>query len=232
MFRHRSAILVVLTAPVAIAALRGGGIGLAAGWVGAGFVGAGVALRLLAIRRIGRGARVHRAGLRSGLCAAGPYRWSRNPLYLAAALMLCGLGVLAGMGWSALGLLIATLVAYTPIARHEEEVLARELGEDYRRYACETARWIGWPGPSAAEAEAPTSWREVFRRESNLVPGCLAAALAVVAIRCERLPIAALLRQWGLAGVVTIVVAILATAVVANAVSIERRRRRSAERRG
>src|SRR5262245_52531812 len=122
-FRHREALLLVLGIPIAVTALRGDGLELHGALLGAALAAAGVALRLTAVRRIGRGARVFRPHASAGLIAAGPYRWTRNPLYLAAALMLCGLGLVAGARWAAVALLPATLLAYTPVVLAEERAL-------------------------------------------------------------------------------------------------------------
>jgi len=233
MFRHRSALLAALSAPVVVAALHGGGLGSAAAAIGAGLVGAGALLRLVAMRQIGRGARVHRVGVRRGLCTSGPYRWSRNPLYLAAALILCGLGALAGAGWSAAWLVPVTLVVYWPVVRIEENAMAEELGEAYRRYTASTARWIGWPAPRSAEGFEPVSWREVLRREKRLLPGCLAAGLATAGIGSGVVPLGSLVREWtaAIGGSTPIVVALFAVAVAGNALHVELHQRRRRVRR-
>src|SRR5262245_18670345 len=114
-FRHREAVLVAMSVPIAIAALRGGGIDAPEALLGSGIDAGAVALRLCAVRHIGRGARVFHAHASGGMVASGPYRWCRNPLYLAAAGLLCGFALIAGAGWAALALVPATLVAYTPV---------------------------------------------------------------------------------------------------------------------
>jgi protein-S-isoprenylcysteine O-methyltransferase Ste14 len=230
LFRHREALLVILSVPVIVAALRGGGIAPISALLGAGITAAGVLLRLYAVRQIGRGARVFRAHARAGMVSSGPYRWTRNPLYLAAGLMLCGLGLIAGAGWTAVALLPATLLAYTPVVLIEERSLIGLFGDAYRRYLADVPRWIGLtrgdPGESGA---AVVEWREVFRREKRLVPGCLAAGLAIVAIRNEWLPLAELARRAERAASIDLTLlvgAVLVVAIVVNAIKVERHQER------
>src|SRR5262245_3349447 len=163
LFRHREGLLVLLTAPVIVAALHGGGGSWSSALLGSGIAAAGVLLRLSAIRRIGRGARVFRPHARAGLVQSGPYRWTRNPLYLAAALMMCGFALIAGAGWYATALVPMTLLAYTPIVRVEERSLLALLGDDYRRYLDTVPRWVGVPRARHAECGALVDWSEVFR---------------------------------------------------------------------
>lgn len=210
-FRHRGGLLLLLAFPVVCWALDAqAGASLAGSVLGGATLLAGVALRLGSVRRIGRGARVARAHASAGLICSGPYRWSRNPLYLAAALMLSGFGALAGGGGWAAALGPAAVAIYTPVVMEEERALDRILGEPYRRYRARVWRWIGPPGDSATSARV--AWREVLRREKWLVPGSLLGALAVWGI--GRHPLG-----WnaGLLGALWLVVAL------GNAVHVERK---------
>lgn len=225
LFRHREALLVILSVPVIVAALRGGGIAPTNAPLGAGIAAAGVLLRLCAVRQIGRGARVFHAHARAGMVSSGPYRWTRNPLYLAAALMLSGFGLIADAGWTALALLPATLLAYTPVVLIEERSLIALFGDAYRRYLAEVPRWIGFTrGYRGGSGDALVDWREVFRREQRLVPGTLAAIIAIAATRSEWLPLAQLARRIQLAtglDLVVLVASAAAIAVFANAIKVE-----------
>lgn len=230
LFRHREAVLVLLSVPVIAAALRGGGIGRISALLGAAIAAAGVLLRLCAVRQIGRGARVFHAHARAGIVSSGPYRWTRNPLYLAAALMLCGFALIAGTGWTALALLPATLLAYTPVVLIEEHSLLALLGDDYQRYLDHVPRWIGFKhGYRGESGDALVAWREVFHREKRLVPGTLVAILAIAATRSEWLPLAQITRRIQLAtdlDLVVLVASAVAIAVFANAIKVELHQRR------
>jgi len=72
----------------------------------------------------------------------GPYRFSRNPIYLSFTLLQLGLGVWANSAWL-VGMLIPTLVlmSYGVIAR-EERYMAQKFGDEYLRYTAAVRRWI------------------------------------------------------------------------------------------
>ena len=69
------------------------------------------------------------------LATAGPYAYTRNPLYLGS--FLIGLGFTIAAGRLVLGLVFAALFLgiYVPVMRVESATLAELFGETYRRYA-------------------------------------------------------------------------------------------------
>jgi protein-S-isoprenylcysteine O-methyltransferase Ste14 len=78
----------------------------------------------------------------TALVTDGPYRWSRNPMYVALTLAYVGIGVAGDNGWVAL--LLAPLLAlmrFGVIAR-EEAYLARTFGDSYRDYTARVRRWL------------------------------------------------------------------------------------------
>lgn len=76
------------------------------------------------------------------LITAGPYRFSRNPLYLALAFIYAGLSLWAGR----LGPLVLTPLAIWLITRivicQEEDLLEAQFGDVYRRYRQQVRRWL------------------------------------------------------------------------------------------
>ena len=70
-----------------------------------------------------------------GLATAGPYSYTRNPLYLGSLIM--GLGFTIAANRLVLGLVFATLFIgiYVPVMRVESATLAELFGDNYRRYA-------------------------------------------------------------------------------------------------
>jgi protein-S-isoprenylcysteine O-methyltransferase Ste14 len=72
----------------------------------------------------------------------GPYRFSRNPIYLSFTLLQLGLGVWANNVW-VVGALLPTLVlmSYGVIAR-EEQYMARKFGDEYLQYKRAVRRWF------------------------------------------------------------------------------------------
>ena len=72
----------------------------------------------------------------------GPYRLSRNPIYLAFTLLQLGIGLRWNSAW-VLGLLVPALVLVSvgTIAR-EERYLEEKFGDEYRRYTAAVPRWL------------------------------------------------------------------------------------------
>lgn len=120
------------------------------------------------------------------LCVRGPYRYTRNPLYLANLLIAAGLVILAN-SWiaTALSAGLFTLV-YAATIRSEERRLTELFGEGYREYCRVTPRLIPWPGRAAPRPEAsqPVCWRRVPLRRS-LVAQTAAVALLLVAVEAK-----------------------------------------------
>lgn len=76
------------------------------------------------------------------LATTGPYRWTRNPMYLGMALSYAGLAV----GFDspiAFALLPLVLIGIqTQVIAREERYLAAKFGDDYRRYQVRVRRWL------------------------------------------------------------------------------------------
>jgi protein-S-isoprenylcysteine O-methyltransferase Ste14 len=76
------------------------------------------------------------------LVVDGPYRWTRNPLYLAMALIYIGIAIAAGSLWT-LGLLVPLLVVINQgVISREEHYLERKFGEPFRAYKARVRRWL------------------------------------------------------------------------------------------
>ncbi len=76
------------------------------------------------------------------LVTTGPFRYSRNPIYLAAGVLQAGIGMALDRPWIAVGVLPALiLVRYIAIAR-EEPYLLRRFGEEYGVYKTRVRRWF------------------------------------------------------------------------------------------
>lgn len=77
------------------------------------------------------------------LVASGPYRVSRNPMYLAVLLILGGWA--AGFrSWLLAGYAVGmAAVFHLRVLLHEEPWLARTHGERWLRYRTRVPRWVG-----------------------------------------------------------------------------------------
>jgi protein-S-isoprenylcysteine O-methyltransferase Ste14 len=82
------------------------------------------------------------------LTTGGPYRYSRNPLYLGSFILGCGLAIAGGRWWLAVAFAVFFLLIYWPVMRREEEFLRGQFGEAYDRYANAVSLFISArPGP-------------------------------------------------------------------------------------
>lgn len=80
-------------------------------------------------------------GEASALTTQGPYRFSRNPMYLGMLLGLVGFALLLGDALDLAGPLVFAWLTTRQI-RKEEEALERIFGADYRNYKARVRRWL------------------------------------------------------------------------------------------
>lgn len=78
----------------------------------------------------------------TAIVCSGPYRYSRNPMYLALAVIQLGLALALGNLWIALSLPAAVLVMHYGVIVREEDYLERKFGAPYRDYLRRVRRWI------------------------------------------------------------------------------------------
>jgi len=90
------------------------------------------------------------------LTTAGPYAFTRNPLYFGSFLIGVGLVIASGRPWFVL-LLVGFVLIYDRVMRKEERRLERLFGDEYRRYAREVPRFLPRRIPSADEIRGATS---------------------------------------------------------------------------
>jgi protein-S-isoprenylcysteine O-methyltransferase Ste14 len=78
----------------------------------------------------------------TALVTEGPFRYSRNPIYLALTLLYLGVVLLI----NALGILLlvvpAVLVLRYGVIAREEAYLTRKFGDAYRQYTAQVRRWL------------------------------------------------------------------------------------------
>ena len=78
----------------------------------------------------------------SAIVTGGPFRFTRNPIYISFTLTQLGVALIARSG-RMLALLVPVLVVmrYGVIAR-EESYLAAKFGDEYRQYRERVRRWV------------------------------------------------------------------------------------------
>jgi protein-S-isoprenylcysteine O-methyltransferase Ste14 len=147
---------VVIRPPIALALAAA--LGTAASWlyplpfvpapVPAGWVGATVfaiafliaAWAIVTMRRAGTRFETHRPATR--IVGTGPYRFTRNPIYIGMFLALGGLAIGLDNLW-----LVAALVPFYAVIRYgvvarEEAYLERKFGNGYLDYKARVRRWL------------------------------------------------------------------------------------------
>jgi len=72
----------------------------------------------------------------------GPYRFSRNPLYLSLLLLLFGISVLIVSLWLLFTLPILYILFLFKAVKPEENYLSQKFGEEYLAYSSKVRRWI------------------------------------------------------------------------------------------
>ncbi len=90
---------------------------------------------------MGLSLRANEFGKPRQLCKSGPYRFTRNPIYVAFLLPLASFAIISPM--SAIAAIVFYVVSMNfTVLRAEERDLVAIFGETYLNYASKTPRWI------------------------------------------------------------------------------------------
>jgi protein-S-isoprenylcysteine O-methyltransferase Ste14 len=137
-------------------------------------------LRIWAVGYAGSATRTRNDSV-SSFVHAGPYRWVRNPLYIAnmALYSLCGLAF--GFTYLTAILFLYTCIQYSLIVRYEEEVLMTTFGEAYQLYRQEVPRWGGFSKAAYPSSSHTFDLKRSIRSERTTLYllGILVAAIIV-----------------------------------------------------
>jgi len=84
-----------------------------------------------------------RPGSRANLIVTkGPFKYTRNPMYLGLITMLIGISILLGT-WSPLIVIpILFIILHTQFVLREEKLMEEWFGESYVEYKSKTPRWL------------------------------------------------------------------------------------------
>jgi hypothetical protein len=88
---------------------------------------------------------------------SGPYRWTRNPFYLATLIVDAGVAVVAWNPWIAAAYFPLWFVVHGLTIRREERILTEHFGARYEAYRARVPRLVPWRGP-ASELPASTGF--------------------------------------------------------------------------
>jgi protein-S-isoprenylcysteine O-methyltransferase Ste14 len=112
-------------------------------WVSRGLLVPGVVLvvwSLITLFRAGTPAEHSKPTTR--LVTTGPFRFSRNPIYVGLTAILLGLSVNWGSPYLIVLSLAFPVVLRRWTVRPEEAYLQREFGEEFSRYRTSVRRWL------------------------------------------------------------------------------------------
>jgi protein-S-isoprenylcysteine O-methyltransferase Ste14 len=116
---------------------------LPAGWLGATVFALALALAVWAIVTMTRaGSSVPTNLPTATIVETGPYRVTRNPIYLGMFLGLAGLAIAFDSLWLLAALAAFALVIRYGVVAREEAYLERRFGDVYRPYRARVRRWL------------------------------------------------------------------------------------------
>jgi protein-S-isoprenylcysteine O-methyltransferase Ste14 len=112
-------------------------------WIGSAVIASGVCLSAwgaTAFRRAGTPVRPFLEA--TALVTGGPFRWTRNPMYLGMFAVLAGTWIALGSLAPVLVLPAFFLLIRNWFVRHEEAAMAGRFGGNYREYCRKVRRWL------------------------------------------------------------------------------------------
>ena len=112
-------------------------------WAGVSLLVLGVAIAI-AGRRALQAAATNVDPMRPtmAIVTSGPYRFSRNPLYVALTLLFLGLTLAFNTLWGFVVLVPLLITMHCGVVLREERYLERKFGDAYRRYRSRVRRYL------------------------------------------------------------------------------------------
>ena len=78
----------------------------------------------------------------TALVQAGPYRLTRNPMYVGLAFAFAGIALIVDWVWALAMLPIVLAIVYVAAIKPEEHFLEGTFGPDYAAYRSRVRRWL------------------------------------------------------------------------------------------
>jgi len=76
------------------------------------------------------------------IVTSGPFRFTRNPLYVGVVILFVGLSLLIGTWWGFVVLIPVVLTLHHGVILNEESYLERKFGDSYRSYKTSVRRYL------------------------------------------------------------------------------------------
>ena len=112
-------------------------------WPGFALVVLGVGIAAWGRRTMqAAGTNVNPALPATAVVASGPFRFSRNPLYLALTLLYLGLTLAFNTWWGIVVLIPLLIIMHRGVVLREERYLDQKFGEIYRQYRSKVRRYL------------------------------------------------------------------------------------------
>jgi len=112
-------------------------------WIGYVLVFAGLGFAFGAVSQFGK---MHTTldphGSVTAIVTSGPYRFSRNPIYLGFVCTLIGLPLVLGNYWGAVLSPLLMISLYQLVIKHEEIYLDEKFKDVYTSYKSRVRRWL------------------------------------------------------------------------------------------
>ena len=139
--------LLVLTVAAGLVLPVAGPISWALRWIGAPVALFGAWLTIGGAGRFERvGTNIKTFDDPDQLVVDGPFRVTRNPMYLGFTLMLAGAALLVGTLSAWCGAVVFFVVANLWYVPFEEQRMLERFGDDYEHYRTRVSRWVTVPG--------------------------------------------------------------------------------------
>jgi protein-S-isoprenylcysteine O-methyltransferase Ste14 len=78
----------------------------------------------------------------TALALDGPYRFTRNPMYLGMALLLAGFALIGNALWPLIAVIPVVFVIRTQVIDREERYLEAKFGAQYTDFKARVHRWL------------------------------------------------------------------------------------------
>ena len=111
--------------------------------VGGSLALVGFALMALSVREFRRaGTSVIPGEPSTVLLESGPYRFTRNPIYIGFVIFYFGLAIMLTSAWMLVLLIPVLIILQRGVVEREEAYLQAKFGAAYRKYQARVPRWL------------------------------------------------------------------------------------------
>ncbi len=112
-------------------------------WLGTALLAAGIGVAVWGKKTMDRaGTNVNPRRPTTAIVTGGPFRYTRNPLYLAITMILLGISFVIDTWWGIIVIVPVLLIMHFGVVRREERYLEQKFGENYLQYKRAVRRYL------------------------------------------------------------------------------------------